>query len=102
MIKEPNHPAGTVCLCDLRDGEWGRVCSLDGSGALKQRLMDIGLIEGTRVRRLYAAPSGDPAAYWVRGTVIALRRGDGRGIAVKRFGLSGERSDGRCRDEMIF
>ena len=41
-----------------------------------RRLLDIGFTEGTRVQCLYAAPSGEPRAYLVRGAVIALRRED--------------------------
>ena len=40
------------------------------------RLMDLGLTRGARVRCLFAAPSGEPRAYLIRGAVIALRRED--------------------------
>ena len=38
--------------------------------------MDLGFTPGAGVRCLFAAPSGDPRAYMVRGSVIALRRAD--------------------------
>ena len=69
-------------LCDLRDGECGRVLSIGECGNLRQRLLDLGFVEGTRVKRLFSAPSGDPAAYGIRDAVIALRASDAAGITV--------------------
>ena len=46
------------------------------SAAMRRRLMDIGFTEGTEVKCVLAAPSGEPKAYLVRGSVIALRRED--------------------------
>ena len=43
---------------------------------------DLGLIENTHVVCLGRSPMGDPSAYLIRGTVIALRRCDCRGIRV--------------------
>lgn len=70
-------------LCDLRDGEWGRVVSVDENCPLRRRLTELGFIEGTRVKRLFTAAAGDPAAYRLRGTVIALRKSDSAAIAVE-------------------
>ncbi|MBC8529271.1 ferrous iron transport protein A [Christensenellaceae bacterium NSJ-44] len=53
------------------------------SGSMRRRLQDIGIIQGTRVECLQKSPSGDPTAYLVRGTVIALRAEDAAGIAVR-------------------
>lgn len=57
----------------LEEGRWGRVLRLDTRGDMRRRLQDIGLVEGTMVRCLRKSPSGDPAAYLIRGAVIALR-----------------------------
>lgn len=73
-------------LCDLREGEWGRVLFIGECGNLRQRLLDLGLVEGARVKRLFAAPSGNPAAYLIRGAVIALRTSDAAGITVMKYG----------------
>ncbi len=75
---------GGCALCDLKDGECARVFSVSGSGELARRLLDLGFVEGMRIRRLFAAPSGDPAAYLIREAVIALRASDAAGIAVKK------------------
>ena len=71
-------------LCDLRDGEWARVISVSSRGQIAQRLLDLGFVEGMRVKRLFAAPSGDPAAYLICGAAIALRASDSSGISVKK------------------
>lgn len=51
----------------------------------RRRMQDIGLIDGTRVECLGKAISGDPAAYLIRGAVIALRSEDAAKIAVSKI-----------------
>ena len=63
-------------LSDLPAGRSADVVQMDAPGPMGRRLLDIGFTEGTRVQCLYAAPSGEPRAYLVRGAVIALRRED--------------------------
>lgn len=50
---------------------------------MRRRLQDIGLIEGTRVKCLQRSPFGDPAAFWIRGAVFALRQEDSDAILVR-------------------
>ncbi|MBP3312190.1 MAG: ferrous iron transport protein A [Butyricicoccus sp.] len=71
-----------VSLSDLRPGCTACVKRLHLSGAIRQRLLDLGLIEGTHVQCLGRSPAGDPTAYLIRGAVIALRGSDSRGIEV--------------------
>ncbi len=65
-------------LNELRPGELATVRGLfpDNGRDITTRLMDLGLTRGARVRCLFAAPSGEPRAYLIRGAVIALRRED--------------------------
>ena len=63
-------------LSELPAGRSADVAQMDAPGPMGRRLLDIGFTEGTRVQCLYAAPSGEPRAYLVRGAVIALRRED--------------------------
>ena len=58
------------------------VAYMDLSGPMGQRLLDIGFTAGTEVACLYAAPSGEPRAYLVRGAVIALREEDAAHICI--------------------
>lgn len=66
----------------LREGESGTVSALRLGGALRRRLMDFGLIEGTAVRCIRKSPAGSPVLYGVRGTMLALRTCDSRRIAI--------------------
>lgn len=54
----------------------GKVCSLDFDGKERRRILDLGLTKDTLVESLQASPVGDPVAYLIRGTVIALRNED--------------------------
>ena len=58
------------------------IYSLAASGLSNRRLLDLGMTPGTKVTCLYAAPSGDPRAYLVRGTVIALRENDAKNVMI--------------------
>lgn len=71
-----------MTLCDLTPGQGARVRQLTTGEGLHRRLLDMGLIPGTRVECLFASPLGDPAAFWVRGAVIALRRADLKTIHI--------------------
>ncbi len=70
-------------LADLHEDESATVSALLAEGGIRRRLRDIGLIEGTRVCCLNKSISGDPAAYLIRGAVIALRREDSSKIIVE-------------------
>jgi ferrous iron transport protein A len=69
-------------LSQLRPGSTACIKSLHLSGIMKQRLLDLGLIEGTQVQCLNRSPAGDPTAFLIRGAVIALRGSDSRKIEV--------------------
>jgi ferrous iron transport protein A len=60
-------------LNSLPIGKKCRVKKLTSHGLLRRRLLDLGLIDDTIVEALHKSPSGDPIAYLIRGTVIALR-----------------------------
>ena len=60
----------------------GEIISLDFSGVLRRRFLDLGFTVGTKVIPAFKSPAGDPVAYIVRGTVIALRNDDAERIKV--------------------
>ncbi len=70
-------------LSDLRPGQRALVLALYAQGGMRRRLRDIGLIENTQVECLGVSPGGDPAAYRIRGAVIALRREDGKTVEIE-------------------
>lgn len=49
---------------------------------LKRRMLDLGLIKGTKIKPVFISPSGDPTAYEVRGSLIAIRKNDAKLIKV--------------------
>ena len=53
------------------------------SGALKRRFLDLGIVENTLITPVLKSPSGDPTAFEIRGTLIALRKEDANLIKVK-------------------
>ncbi len=73
----------SFALDRLQDGEAACVVGLDNDVSMQRRLTDLGLIPGTRVTCLYHSPAGDPAAYLIRGAVIALRRLDAGQVRVR-------------------
>ena len=74
----------TIDLATLKVGESAVVEAVGGAEAMCRRLMDLGLIGGTRVTCLGKSPAGDPAAYLIRGAVIALRGTDAAAVTARR------------------
>lgn len=72
-----------MALSELPVGRGGMVTELICAPSLEIRLEDLGLTEGTEVRCLHKSPAGSPAAYEIRGAVIALRRGDAAQILLE-------------------
>jgi ferrous iron transport protein A len=64
-------------------GKKAKVKILAFDGAIRRRILDLGLISGTEVEALQKSPSGDPVAYHIRGTVIALRSEEASKILVE-------------------
>lgn len=71
-------------LNEVGIGESAIVWELQNRVAMRRRLRDMGLIEGTTVERIGKSPGGDPSAYLIRGTVIAIRDIDAQDILVKK------------------
>lgn len=72
-------------LTNLPLGETGRVMAILAEDKKKRRLLDLGLTEGTEVVAQRSSPSGDPTAFLIRGTVIALREEETDLIRVKKL-----------------
>jgi ferrous iron transport protein A len=70
-------------LAELRAGERGRVVGVGGSDEASKRLMDLGLIRGTPVEVVRAAPLGDPIEVRLRGFMLTLRRSEAEHITVE-------------------
>lgn len=70
-------------LRDVHIGETAVIERLHGEGALKRRLMDMGLTRGTEVYVRKVAPLGDPLELTVRGYELSVRKGDAEQIEMR-------------------
>ena len=70
-------------LRDVKIGETAVIEQLHGEGALKRRIMDMGLTKGTQVYVRKVAPLGDPMELTVRGYELSVRKADAELIEVK-------------------
>ena len=70
-------------LKDVPVGGTGRVVQLKGEGAVKRRIMDMGITKGTEIYVRKVAPLGDPVEVTVRGYELSLRKADADMICVE-------------------
>ena len=61
----------------------GTIKELNCNGNTRRRLLDLGLVKGTKITPIFKSPSGDPTAFEIRKTVIALRKEDSKLIHLK-------------------
>lgn len=70
-------------LRDVPIGETVRVVKLHGEGAVKRRIMDMGLTKGTEVYVRKVAPLGDPVEITVRNYELSIRKADAEMVEVQ-------------------
>ncbi len=68
---------------DLRRGESGEVVSIGNSGAVRRRIIDMGITPGAVIIMRKAAPFGDPLEINVRGYELSLRKAEAKEITVE-------------------
>lgn len=69
-------------LHDAKVGETVSVVKLHGEGALRRRIMDMGITKGTSIFVRRVAPLGDPVEITVRGYELSIRKGDAECVEV--------------------
>lgn len=70
-------------LREAKIGETVKVSKLNGTGAVKRRIMDMGITKGTDVYIRKVAPLGDPVEVTVRGYELSLRKADAEMIEIQ-------------------
>jgi ferrous iron transport protein A len=70
-------------LRDIRCGRSVTVTKISGAGAVKRRIMDMGITKGTEIYVRKVAPLGDPLEVTVRGYELSLRKADAEMITVQ-------------------
>ena len=71
-----------LTLRDVKIGETATVVKLHGEGAIKWRIMDMGITKGVVIKVVKVAPLGDPLEINVRGYELSLRKADADLIEV--------------------
>jgi ferrous iron transport protein A len=72
-----------MTLDQLKDGQPATVRRINGKGAVRRRLMDMGLVKGIGVEMVKAAPLGDPVEYLVRGYHLSLRKSEAQMVEIE-------------------
>ena len=72
-----------MTLRDVKVGDTVKVTKIDGAGAVKRRIMDMGVTKGTSVYVRKVAPLGDPIEVTVRGYELSVRKADAEMIEVE-------------------
>lgn len=72
-----------MTLSAMKPGQSGKITQVGGEGALRLRLLDMGVIPGTKVKLAKAAPLGDPIEIMLRGYSLTLRLEDAQLIRVE-------------------
>ncbi len=78
-----------MTLDQIKPGDGGVIVSVGGEGALRRRLLDMGLTPKTTVRVRKVAPMGDPLELSLRGYLLSIRKEDAAKIEIE---VSGDES----------
>ena len=70
-------------LRDAKVGQTVKVAKLNGEGAVKRRIMDMGITKGVEIYIRKVAPLGDPVEITVRGYELSLRKADAEMIGTE-------------------
>ncbi len=71
-----------MTLDEMKPGQRGRILKIDGEGPLVQRLMALGLLEGSEIAMTRRAIGGDPLEVQIMGYALSLRREEARRVEV--------------------
>ncbi len=77
-------------LSELKVGDKAEVTALKAESVIRRRIMDMGLIKGTRFKVLRVAPLGDPIEIFFKGLYLAMRKTEAEGVVVCKVGEHGE------------
>ncbi len=72
-----------MTLKDVKIGQSVTIKQLHGEGAVRRRIMDMGMIKGTKIKVRKVAPLGDPIELTVRGYELSIRKADAEMIEVE-------------------
>jgi ferrous iron transport protein A len=73
-----------MVLSEIKPGQIVEVVNVAGQSSFRRRLMELGLVPGTRVELLRVAPLGDPVELLVRGASLSIRKAEASVIEVAK------------------
>ena len=72
-----------MTLAQIKPGHGGVIATMEGEGALRRHLLDMGLTPGTKVMVRKVAPMGDPMELFLRGYALSLRKDEAAQITMR-------------------
>lgn len=75
----------TTFLNNLPLGYSGKILNIHCPDNIKRRLLDLGLINGTKITAIFKSPSGDPTAFEFRNSLIAIRKEESSKIEISQM-----------------
>ncbi len=79
-----------MVLSDLKVGDKAEVTGLLAESSIRRRILDMGLVKGTRFKVLRVAPLGDPIEIYFKGVYLSLRKNEAAGVQVEKRGEVGD------------
>ena len=77
-------------MTELKAGDKAEIISIKACGEIGSRLIDMGLVKGTRFKLIRKAPLGDPIEIMLRGFLLSLRLNEAKNISVVKIGHVGD------------
>ena len=74
-----------ITLNNLPLNQTGIVHHIDSKNNIKRRLLDLGLVKGAEIKPVLVSVSKDPRAFEIRGSLIAIRKENAKGICVSYY-----------------
>ena len=75
-----------MLLSEIPPGQIVQIVTISGQSSFRRRLMELGLVPGTRVELVRVAPLGDPVELLVRGASLSIRKAEASVIEVAQAG----------------
>ena len=70
-------------LSDLKPGDKGTIAKIGGQGAVRRRVLDMGVVPGSEIEVVRVAPLGDPVEFKLKGYNLTLRKSESQAILVE-------------------
>jgi len=83
VLEQKSNKVDHIRLNELKKGQQAIIVQVGGKGAVKRRMMDMGLVPGSTISVVRVAPLGDPTEYLIKGYSLSLRRSEAREILVE-------------------